>query len=1125
MTSSRKILNALFLSLLTVLISCNSAINTNTIKIGLISNNEYVDNETEALRQLLNSKTDIDCIIIPLDEILNNNYKLSANDIIWYHRTDSSEIKDNEKQASAVILNYLENGGNIILSMDAVKLLNSWGVEENTIEKSYVNISDEGFGRKMGFHSFISHPLFKNLSGGAYIWHPDHDLTERRLGFFNNSVPKAEGSKIIGIDWAYINYLENSKLLWETPFGKGKILACGAYTHYSSINFNKKQLQQFTFNMVDYLSSPLNSYQALNWDYSEAIISNNKSDNRISAGIKSKSWNTGISPLVIMSEKTDSRYDLAGERITFFGKEKAGIDEIWIHPIMSFRDIRVGVVPENEENVLWFDQIDPIIENRVESLIRKYNIRGTIIKEIVCVDKQHPLGVIHYEWDNDNIKSLVISMKSNLRLMWPYSQETTGIINWDWNKNNNSLKLHDRNEQNKAIVVFSDSPDNYEIGRYETIETGNQGFITKPTDKLQLAAAFIFNTSEKSHFDMCFSGSIKSEGEPDPELKELIQNPEKILVRSGEYYTKLFNERLIIETDDTLFNNGYKWALASADQFKVNTPGIGKSLMAGYASTDYGWSGNHSVSGRPGYAWYFGRDAEWSGLTFNALGDYSIVKNILLTFNKYMDLNGKIYHELTTSGSVHYDAADATPLYIILSGQYIKYSGDTKYLEDNIDYFRRAMDYCFSTDTDNDGLIENTSVGHGWIEGGELYGAHTTLYLAGLWGKALDEAAYLEEITGNNETAIKYREEAKRVRKIIDTKFWNEEKEFYHYGLNADGSMCSEITVLPAVPILFGQTDIKKSLSVVKMLNTDNFSSDWGVRILRKESKLYNPAGYHYGSVWPLFTGWSSMAEFRSGKYVQGFIHAMNNLLIYQDWDKGSIEEVLNGEIYEPSGVCSHQCWSETMALHPLIDGLLGLEPDALNNEMKMTPHFPASWNNASVKNISLGKSKFNCTYKRTDDGYKLLFTLTKGDNLSIAIDSFIPEGSLTSEISIDEIIYNTCEAVKIQLSESRSTCTLYVKYSGGIELLPPVRKPVPGETSSGIRILNNYFSNDSYIIDIQKPANSESILNIRYKGMIDNISGASIINRNRDLIELSIPATGTSTDYISGQVKIILKR
>ena len=87
-------------------------------------------------------------------------------------------------------------------------------------------------------------------------------------------------------------------------------------------------------------------------------------------------------------------------------------------------------------------------------------------------------------------------------------------------------------------------------------------------------------------------------------------------------------------------------------------------------------------------------------------------------YQKFQDHTGKIYHELMTSGVVHFDASDSTPLYVILAGHYARASGDVAFVRKSWPSLKRAMDFMYSTDTDGDGLIENTDVGHGWMEPG-----------------------------------------------------------------------------------------------------------------------------------------------------------------------------------------------------------------------------------------------------------------------------------------------------------------------------------------------------------------------------------------------------------------------
>ena len=382
--------------------------------------------------------------------------------------------------------------------------------------------------------------------------------------------------------------------------------------------------------------------------------------------------------------------------------------------------------------------------------------------------------------------------------------------------------------------------------------------------------------------------------------REAVLHPESIFLEATINADSLLQTSLDIAGPDPIFNQGYEWALLATDRFMVNTPGLGASLTAGYATSDNGWDGEHAVSGRPGYGWYFGRDGEWSGFAVLDYGDFEKVRLMLSTFQRYQDLNGKIFHEMSTSGIVHYDAADATPLYVVLAGKYLRHSGDSAFIRRSWPFIQNAMDFCYSTDTDGDKLIENTNVGHGWVEGGDLFGSHTSLHLASCWAAALDEAAYMANIIGKNDLAAKYRQDAVVVKAAISLRFWNPGNDYFYHGLMPDGTFLESMSIMPAIPMLFGQTDAKQASKVLPVLASNAFTADWGCRIVPQNDPNYNPRGYHSGSVWPLFTGWASLAEFRYNNYLQGFSHLFSNMMIWQFWGLGFNEEVLNGETFEP---------------------------------------------------------------------------------------------------------------------------------------------------------------------------------------------------------------------------------
>jgi glycogen debranching enzyme len=72
-----------------------------------------------------------------------------------------------------------------------------------------------------------------------------------------------------------------------------------------------------------------------------------------------------------------------------------------------------------------------------------------------------------------------------------------------------------------------------------------------------------------------------------------------------------------------------------------------------------------------------------------------------------------------------------------------------------------------------------------------------------------------------------------------------------------------EPTVLATVPMWFGLLDAEKVAAMAAELAAPEHETDWGMRIISSRAARYNSGGYHFGSVWPLFTGWASVGEYR----------------------------------------------------------------------------------------------------------------------------------------------------------------------------------------------------------------------------------------------------------------------
>ena len=64
------------------------------------------------------------------------------------------------------------------------------------------------------------------------------------------------------------------------------------------------------------------------------------------------------------------------------------------------------------------------------------------------------------------------------------------------------------------------------------------------------------------------------------------------------------------------------------------------------------------------------------------------------------------------------------------------------------------------------------------------------------------------------------------------------------------------------MPLWCGLLDTARAQVAIAAMGRGGVATDWGARLLDKNSALYDPMSYHNGPVWPLFTGWSTMAAY-----------------------------------------------------------------------------------------------------------------------------------------------------------------------------------------------------------------------------------------------------------------------
>jgi hypothetical protein len=129
---------------------------------------------------------------------------------------------------------------------------------------------------------------------------------------------------------------------------------------------------------------------------------------------------------------------------------------------------------------------------------------------------------------------------------------------------------------------------------------------------------------------------------------------------------------------------------------------------------------------------------------------------------------------------------------------------------------------------------------------------------------------------------------------------------------------------------------------------------------------IYDAISYHQGSVWPLFTGWVSLAEYRAGHPLSGYAHLMQNADLTWSQDLGDVTELLSGRFFVPLGrSTAHQLWSSAMVISPALRGLFGLEWNAPENTLRVTPQLPADWQDATLRDVPFGNAKLDLKFTR----------------------------------------------------------------------------------------------------------------------------------------------------------------
>ncbi|HEX8188760.1 MAG TPA: GH116 family glycosyl hydrolase [Pyrinomonadaceae bacterium] len=789
--------------------------------------------------------------------------------------------------------------------------------------------------------------------------------------------------------------------------------------------------------------------------------------------------------------------DVLGRRSAVFGYEHRQL-EAWAYPLQILDGFELSFRVEGYPLEFRGADTAALIDVRPEATTVTYSHATFTVRQTVFapLDEAGVLMLL----DVDSALPVVVTarFRPRLRLMWP-AASTTPSLSWD--------------EKQRAYFVYE------ETGRYAGLvgspaarDVSVMPYQEEPRDvpaEFRLEA----DASElKSNFiPVVIAGGVKGRDEARATYARLLGSARALYEKNVEHYRRLLAETTAVETPDARVNEAYAWAKVGIDKGFVENPLLGRGLVAGFRTA--------GESERPGFAWFFGRDALWTALALDSYGDFEGARAALDFLKKYQRADGKIPHEISQSASLvpwftdypyAWASADATPLYVIAHADLVRAGGDVDYLRANWESILKAYRYTRATDADGDGLVENTNSGHGWVEGGSLYPPHEEIYMQGLWVEALRGVAEMAALLGDGKLAAEAADSARRVSEAVEKTYWLEKEGFYAFATNlprgepreADrgpnrerrqrrmneqdrSKLFEEDTVMPAVPLWFGVLDGARAQAQIDRLGSGHLATDWGARIVSDESPLYDPLSYHSGSVWPLFTGWASVGAYRYGRPAVGFQALMSNVLLREQGALGYTTELLSGDYNAPFGRSSHhQVWSEAMTVTPLLRGLLGIEVTGGGSIVRLSPQLPADWDGVSVRRLRAGLYVFDLSLERAEGELRARVTFAEGFDLSrrqplrfefapalppdarvrsVEVKRRAAEFKVERAGDVQRVVFAADSGrARREGQAGPDSFVAVVRYEEGTEVYVRREAPRPGDANTGLRLLRSRAETDA---------------------------------------------------------------
>jgi len=417
-------------------------------------------------------------------------------------------------------------------------------------------------------------------------------------------------------------------------------------------------------------------------------------------------------------------------------------------------------------------------------------------------------------------------------------------------------------------------------------------------------------------------------------MNDVEASYEKEMERRGKLLKRFYKENEGIQASDWL-----NWIVSATDMFIVEgIKGGQKSVIAGYHWFE---------------AW--GRDTFISlpGLML-VTGQFEDARKTFLTFKNHCK-NGLIPNFLSDqAGQPVYSTVDATLWYVNAVLQYLKYTGDFKFVQEQLWETLKAIienharGTVFNIHVDSDGLLS-----HGpqltWMDAA-INGQPVTpragkaVEVQALWYNTLVTMELLANKFKESSEAEKYAQMAEKTRKSFSEKFWDPEKNCLFDVISEHGKDDSlRPNQIIAVALDFTLLDNAKNEKIVDVVHHE-LLTPYGLRSLTRNDQKYigtyagdrrsRDKAYHNGTVWPWLLGSFTRAFLKAKGYTEhrrryvlkNFLTPMFNKQVFEA-GLGNLSEIFDGESPHTPRGCIAQAWSVAEPFRAYVEDAMYVRP------------------------------------------------------------------------------------------------------------------------------------------------------------------------------------------------------